>query len=381
MNLQMTRVKSVTLEKALSRYLLNVSVLKKGYEAETYRIRLLQQNPIAKLIMKDVTSVDIATFRDGRLATPNSKTGKQISNATVRLDLSLLSNVFDVGRIEWGYCHDNPVKNVRKPKPAPGRERRLSARESRLILSYASNHANPEVYTIIMIALETAMRQGEILGLTWERINFKTSVAHLEDTKNGSKRDVPLSIRAREALLKLGVKSRGRIFTYTSSGIKSTWRFLTEKLKIEDLHFHDLRHEAISRLFELGTLDIMEVAAISGHKSLSMLKRYTHLRAHKLVQKLEGHRGKGKQHVLSHMIPYPAEILARKGQYEVSVLDFDGLVFVSDDKGSAIETARNGLLRKIMSNIKDSIPIPAPDQYIHYVDETRIIMLDPLAVS
>lgn len=376
----MLRIRVVTLEKALSRYLKSVSVLKKGFEAESYRINVLQKDPIACQVMKDITSVDIATYRDRRLSTPNARTGKPVSNATVRLELSLLSNVFDVGRIEWGYCGDNPVKNVRKPKPAPGRERRLTARESKQILRYAADHSNPELYSIIVIALETAMRQGEILNLTWERINFKTSVAHLEETKNGSKRDVPLSIKARDALVRLGMKSKGQIFSYKPAGIKSTWRFLTQKLRIDDLHFHDLRHEAISRLFELGTLDLMEVAAISGHKSLSMLKRYTHLRAHKLVQKLEGNRSKGKHHVLSHMIPYPASLVSSQGGYKVSLLDFDDMEFISDSPDSAIENARNGLLRRIMASIKDSIPIPEPDQYIHYVDESRIIMVDPLAL-
>lgn len=130
------------------------------------------------------------------------------------------------------------------------------------------------------------MRQSEIIKLCWEHLDLKSRIAHLPDTKNGSKRDVPLSAKARDALIRLGVKSKGNVFTYTSSGIKSTWRFMLGKLGIEDLHFHDMRHEAISRFFELGSLDMMEIAAISGHKSLSMLKRYTHLKAHKAGQEI-----------------------------------------------------------------------------------------------
>lgn len=101
------------------------------------------------------------------------------------------------------------------------------------------------------------MRQGEILALRWENINLKSRVAHLPMTKNGTKRDVPLSLKARDALIRMGVKSTGRVFGYTNEGLKSTWRFMVIKLGIADLHFHDLRHEAASRLFELGTLDVL----------------------------------------------------------------------------------------------------------------------------
>ena len=149
------------------------------------------------------------------------------------------------------------------------------------------------------------MRQGELLKLEWEHINLRNRIAHLPETKNGSKRDVPLSIKARDALIRLGVKSKGRVFSYTSNGFKSAWRIMMIRLGIQDLHFHDLRHEACSRLFELGTLDVMEIAAISGHKSLAMLKRYTHLKASRLVKKLEGNKHRGQQVVINHLVPYP----------------------------------------------------------------------------
>ena len=166
--------------------------------------------------MHEVTSVEIATYRDNRLAEINPRSGKQTSPSTVRLEMSLLSNFFDIGRIEWGICESNPVTNVRKPKSPPGRDRRLTAREERLILRYAANHQNPYLFAIVVIALETAMRQGEILKLRWEHINLKSRVAHLPETKNGSKRDVPLSIKARDALIRMVVKSKGRVFGYSS---------------------------------------------------------------------------------------------------------------------------------------------------------------------
>lgn len=370
-----------TVRDALDHYRERVSILKKGYAQEKYRIEQIGRSFLGRKIVREVTSVDIATYRDQRLLEVNPRTKKPLSTATVRLEMSLLSNFFDIGRIEWGICDGNPVANVRKPKIPPGRDRRLTAREDRLILRYSHNHSNAELYSIVVLALETAMRQGEILNLQWENLNLKTRVAHLPETKNGTKRDVPLSLKAREALIRLGVKSNGKVFKYTPEGLKSTWRFMLRKLGIEDLHFHDLRHEAISRLFELGSLDMMEVAAISGHKSLAMLKRYTHLKAQRLVRKLEGHRNKGKQVVIDHLIPYPAAIEDLSDRIQVRLLDFEDLTGHGDCQGSAIRIAQDALLRRLLTMIRQSEAIPAPDQYLEFVDEKRVIMIDPLGVE
>lgn len=366
---------------ALETYRAKVSVLKKGYAQEKYRIERLQRSQLGDKHVRDVTSVDIATYRDERLADANPHTQKPLSTSSVRLELSLLSSFFDLCKIEWGYCDDNPVLKVRKPKPPPGRERRLTAREDRLILRYCHQHTNQSLYSIIVLALETAMRQGELLKLEWEHINLKTGIAHLPSTKNGTKRDVPLSIKAREALFRLGIKPSGRVFQYTSEGFKSTWRYMTIKLGIKDLHFHDLRHEAISRLFELGTLDIMEIASISGHKSLSMLKRYTHLRATKLVRKLEGNRNKGKQAVLNNLVPYPAVIEELESSVVYRFPDFDNLSGTGLCRESAIKLAQDALLRKIVTEMRGSGVIPIPDQYLEMVDEKQVVMIDPLPLG
>lgn len=365
---------------ALDRYRTRISILKKGYKQEKYRIDQLSRSLLGDKLVRDVTSVDIATYRDERLLQPNPKTKKPLSASSVRLEMSLLSNFFDICRIEWGLCDDNPVLKVRKPKTPPGRERRLTAREDRLILRYAHQHVNQDLYSIIVLALETAMRQGEILSLQWEHINLKTRIAHLPTTKNGTKRDVPLSIKARDALVRMGVKPAGRVFAYTNEGFKSTWRFMMIKLAIVDLHFHDLRHEAISRLAELGTLDVMEIAAISGHKSLAMLKRYTHLRAQRLVRKLEGGKHRGKQVVLDSLIPYPAVIENHDGGFKVRLLDFDDVSGHGHCRDIAIKEAQDRLLRTILNSIKgDGVVIPSPDQYLETIEESKIIMVDPLA--
>ncbi|MDH0342174.1 site-specific integrase [Chromobacterium haemolyticum] len=371
----------ITLKEAFDLYREKVSILKKGYAQEKYRIEQICKSFLGAKVVREVTSVDIATYRDKRLEDVNPKTKRTLSTSTVRLEMSLLSNFFDISRIEWGYCDSNPVTNVRKPKSPPGRDRRLTAREERLILRYCHSHRNPQLYSIVIIALETAMRQGEILRLRWEHINLRNRIAHLPETKNGSKRDVPLSIKARDALIRLGVQTSGPCLTYVSSGLKSNWRYMLEQLKIEDLHFHDLRHEAISRLVELGSLDVMEVAAISGHKSLAMLKRYTHLKAQRLVRKLEAPRSKAHRAVVEHMIPYPACIEEGDNQIRVRLLDFDGVIAKAQTKDLAIQLAQDALLRRLMTSIRDGQTIPQPDQYLENVTEQKVIMIDPLAAG
>lgn len=365
----------------LGQYKQKVSILKKGFEQEKYRIEQISRSFLGSKLPREVTTVDIATYRDQRLQEVNPKTNRTLSPSTVRLEMSLLSNFFDIGRIEWGICDGNPVTNVRKPKAPPGRDRRLTAREERLILRYCFSHVNAELYSIVVIAIETAMRQAEILNLRWEHLNLKSRIAHLPETKNGTKRDVPLSTRARDALIRLGVNAKGKVFNYSSNGLKSTWRFMRIKLGIEDLHFHDLRHEAVSRLFELGTLDVMEIAAISGHKSLAMLKRYTHLKAQRLVHKLEGTKNKGRQAVINHLIPYPAHIEYTGGDIRIRLLDFEDLVITASCKDSAVKVAQDALLRRIVSMMKGSYPIPQPDQYLELIDEKAVIMVDPMATE
>ncbi|EKY4115069.1 tyrosine-type recombinase/integrase [Pseudomonas aeruginosa] len=374
------RKKNLTLAEGLELYREKVSILKKGYTQESYRIAHILRAPIATKTMREISSPDIADYRDDRLKQLNQRTGKSISPATVRLEMSLLSNVFDIGRIEWGTCDSNPVANVRKPKSPPGRDRRLLPREERLILRYCHGHQTQELYSIVILALETAMRQGEILKLEWEHTNLRNRIAHLPETKNGSKRDVPLSIKARDALIRLGVKTKGRVFNYTSNGLKSAWRIMMLRLEIEDLHFHDLRHEACTRLFELGTLDVMEIAAISGHKSLAMLKRYTHLQASKLVKKLEGNKHRGQQVVINHLVPYPAIAQQTPSGVLVRVLDFEGVQGQGQTSEIALQSAQDALLRHLMVALRDKRPIPAPDQYLETVNEADIIMLDPLCM-
>lgn len=375
----------VSLAHALNRYQATVSILKKGFKQENYRVKVILRSPLANKILSEITTVDIADYRDDRLQQLNPRTKMTISPTTVRLELALLSHLFDVASIEWGYCKDNPVLRVRKPKPAPGRTRRLLPREERMIMRYAAQHRTADLHPILVIALETAMRQGEILSLRWENIDLRKRIARLPITKNGETRDVPLSLDARDALTKVGTLSEGRVFSYTSAGLKSAWRIMIKRLGIEDLHFHDLRHEAISRLHELGTMDSMEVSVISGHKSMAMLKRYTHLKAHKLVNKLEGSRSKGRTLVLNHLVPYPGILSSaceRGLRVRLYLPDFEDLYVEASSTEQAIQQAQDKLLRKILLKIRNNERLPRPDEYLDYKGESdRIVMIDPLATE
>ena len=186
----------------------------------------------------------------------------------------------------------NPVKDIKVPADNKARDRRLqSSRDSKQseevrLLEACREARNHSLLPIVRLALETAMRQGELITLRWEHVNLARRIAHLPDTKNGEARTVPLSTTATEVLRALPRSLNGQVFPgLTSEAVKRAFARAVCRAGITDLHFHDLRHEATSRLFERG-LNIMEVASITGHKDLRMLRRYTHLRAEDLAKKL-----------------------------------------------------------------------------------------------
>ncbi|EAW4486097.1 site-specific integrase, partial [Salmonella enterica] len=226
------RIKKMSLYNALSRYYATTSVHKRGHQQEFYRVCVIQRHPVAQKMMDEITTVDIAAYRDFRLSQINVRTGRNISGNTVRLELALLSSLYNLARVEWGTCRTNPVELVRKPKVAGGRDRRLTSQEERRLSRYFREQ-NPELYTIFHLAIETAMRQGEILSLRWEHIDIQHGVAHLPHTKNGSTRDVPLSRKARRLLQDLDMAMTGPVFNYTSSGVKSAWRTALQRLNIQ----------------------------------------------------------------------------------------------------------------------------------------------------
>lgn len=223
------------------------------------------------------------------------------------------------------------------------------------------------------------MRQGELLSLRWENLNWEKRTVFLPMTKNGDPREVPLSRIALDVLKKrLAPKAEGRIFAYTAYGLKSSWRAFIRGIGIDDFHFHDLRHCAISSLLERG-LSSIEVATISGHKTMSMLKRYSHLHAYKLVDKLDPKpRVKRERPVLrDHLRPYPARIARFTHRVDVDFLDFVDLCVSGKTEEQAIERAQAKLLRKIVEILCDGFAPPAPSAHDNII-AGDILMISPL---
>lgn len=274
-----------TLADALDRYKREVTVHKKSAYGEGCLIERLKGTRLAAYSIATIQGADIAAYRDERL-------GEGAAANTVRIELALLSHLYTVAGSDWGMPLVNPVRQARKPKLPRGRDRRLDPRpdengqteEDRLLATCKASKSR-WLEPIVRMALETGMRRGEILGLLWEHVDLSHATAHLPDTKNGEARTVPLSPAAQVVLAGLPRSIDGKVFPIGDNGFVHTFQRAAEKAGLENFHFHDLRHEATSRFFERG-LDLMEVASITGHKSLSMLKRYTHLRARDLAKKL-----------------------------------------------------------------------------------------------
>ena len=269
---------STTLKELLERYLAEITPRKKGAASETNRLRALMRLQLALRYVAGIRGMDIARFRDERL--------RKVTPSTVKRDLVLLGHVFEVARKEWGIYVQNPVRDIRLPTDNRPRDRRLQAGEEARLLAACEQARNPWLLPIVQLALETAMRQGELIRLRWEHIDLNHRTAHLPDTKNGESRTVPLSTTAIRVLRALPRSLHGQAFPgVTTEAIKRAYIRAVRRSSIEDLRFHDLRHEATTRLFEKG-LNIMEVASITGHKDLRMLRRYTHLKAEDLAIKL-----------------------------------------------------------------------------------------------
>ena len=194
---------------------------------------------------------------------------------TIRNTLTIVSQVFKTAALDWGYEGlSNPVEGIRLPKMRPGRDRRLEPGEEEKLLGACGC---PWMRVAIILSIEIAMRRGEL-----RRESVRGNVLWLPETKNGRRRAAPLSSRARQALRSLPASLDGRLFPLSAIALDKRWRRLLKRCEIEGLHWHDLRHEAVSRLFEKG-LSTEEVMQVSGHRTYSQLARYTHLRSANLL--------------------------------------------------------------------------------------------------
>jgi integrase len=288
--------KSYTFGDAIADYR-PISEKKKGSIQEGSNLDLLSRLPVASkpmyMIHKDDLLKMFADIRSGkyrkiRESIKKSKTIEPSSEATARRYANLARAIFEIAVTEWKKIERNPFDELSKnerPKDGKPRDRRFRGNEYELIKKELAGDAG----VALIVLVETAMRRGELLSLEWGRlkINGDSGSVRLPDSKNNEGRTVPLSDVVVGALKSLGVKKEGKIFdTLTAAALNHKWKAARMAIGSPDLRLHDLRHEGTSRLFEDKDLNVIEAAAITGHKTLSMLGRYANLNVDKLAKKL-----------------------------------------------------------------------------------------------
>lgn len=286
---------NITLYQLLGDYLTAVVPTKRSAEAEVLRVHTMQRDPMSQYRLSAITAAVLADWRDGRLA-------GGARGSTVNRELNFISAVFNWARKERMFQVENPVSAIRRPPSGKARDRRLEPDEEKRLMAALESHPeqttgvkrsgnyrvgarNPWVKPLVQLALETGMRRGELLALRWENVDLKAQTAFLEITKNGDSRTVPLSTKAVSILRAVATSRAGGVFPTTPDAVKKAWKRACSQANITDLHFHDLRHEAASRLAE-KLPNLIELGAVTGHRDLRSLKRYYHPRTSDLVRKL-----------------------------------------------------------------------------------------------
>jgi len=290
-----------TVRDAFERYEKEVSRTKRGHRWEALRLGALADVSVdgkkfGDLLVCDLSASHVARLRDIRLQakTPH---GEVVQASTVNRELNLISHVFSTARREWRWMAESPTKDVRRPRNPASRDRRPSDDEIERLscaLGFDESPATSKsqcVAIAFLFAIESAMRAGEICGLTEEMIDGR--VVHLPASlnKNGTKRDVPLSIRAVELLGFLPKPERKKedlpmpLFGLTAASLDALFRRAKVRAGIENLTFHDSRHEAITRLAK--KLNVLELARMVGHRDLRMLQVYYNETAAAIAERLD----------------------------------------------------------------------------------------------
>ncbi|KVT62206.1 tyrosine-type recombinase/integrase [Burkholderia ubonensis] len=275
-----------TVADAFEEYARKVSPKKEGARAEAMRLaRFLTDFPrLAAMPLAEFSTPQLAEWRDARMAgyeKPDGSMARPVSSASVNREINLIRNVFTIAREEWHWMEHNPFKGLRLPPEGAARTRRVDPwREVRPIVrwlgyrtGYPPETKNQEVALAFLIALRTAMRAGEVLSLRQRSLDLKKRVVTIEHKMQyltGRPREIPLT-RAAVRLLR-PIADREQCFSVTSASLDTLFRKAKMALGIEDLHFHDSRAEALTRLSR--KVDVMTLAKISGHKDLRMLQEH-----------------------------------------------------------------------------------------------------------
>ena len=256
-----------TVRDALERYAREVSPAKRSGENEVKRLAAFSREPWAAKPLSQLTPDDMGKWRDRRL--------KVVQAESFRRDVNTLSAVLNTCCKEWGWLSANPLSKVRKPPAGKPRSRLPGWRDIRKVCracGYFTGSA-PDTYTgqlayLLLLSLRTAMRKGEMLGLEAQDVSLSRRVAVLRETKNGDRREVPLSRKAVRLLQPL----MPDLFSVSSASADSLWRKVCARAGVEDFHLHDARAAALTSM--ASRVDVLTLARISGHRDVRMLSRY-----------------------------------------------------------------------------------------------------------
>lgn len=273
------KLRTLTLSDLLTRYRDEITPQKRGASVELYRLARLRGCQLALLSLENLTAAHVAKHRDLRL--------REVGPEAVQRELGLVRHVLNIARREWDVpLLVNPVADVTLPNPSKSRDRRLDAGEWARLLDACKGRRAKWLEPLIRLALATAMRRSELLSARWEDVDLSRRTLRLRLTSNGHGRIIPVTLKAASILVDLPRPNSGLLFPVIPNAVRLAWERVTAKASLSGLHFHDLRHEAISRFFERG-LSLAEVTLISGHRDHRMLLRYTHLGPENLLAKLD----------------------------------------------------------------------------------------------
>lgn len=281
--------KDLLFQEAALHYMQTHSIHKKIVLSETYRLQILIKRwggmPVEK-----IDKLSVLALRDDLL-----KMGR--SGETINHYFNTISKVFQMLEGDWDISILNPIKGIKRMPRSCGRTKRINLQIEALLLTCCNRLSLPLLHSIIQFAITTGMRRGELMGLTWADIDLANRKAYLHQTKNGEPRQVPFTRQA-VAVLEALSKDEAKVFPMGMDTLRSQFRRLKAYAKdqwngiginpFDDLRFHDLRHEALSRFSDSG-LNVIELSHISGHKTLGMLKRYTHPSHEAIFFKLDAH--------------------------------------------------------------------------------------------
>lgn len=268
-----------TLGDLLDRYGRDVSPTKRGQRWELIRIEKLKRDKLCKVKLADLNATHFADWRDRML--------KEVSAASVRREWNLINPAINIAIKEWRWLPRNPMKDVRRPKPARSRDRLPTQDEiDRLMLACGYEYDAPpatsqaRVGAAFLFAIETGMRSGEILSLTPKTVDLDNRVAKLGKTKNGDARQVPLSTEAVRILKQVKCN-----FDLSADSRDALFRKAKERAQIDDMTFHDSRHLAITRLSK--KLEVLELARMVGIRDLKILMVYYNESAASIAKRLD----------------------------------------------------------------------------------------------